>query len=452
MQIVFNIAEDSNVELVKGEYELVQGECCVTELKFNFPATIRGISSERYKKHIEFGECKELGECVKFVDDIVGDIYELKDNATAFKKLMVQLVLSYQDIVWKTIPVVLEFHESVNAEGTAVIQAQLLRLSAIEQEWENYIKAHTIRIIQRVTDIPTANVLSLGDTIFYLGANTDTAPLLVYGHYYRCNRVNGVYEWTDLTQDPSLAGVADGIREINKNQTLQFWKGTTEELENEVPQENVGYIDEDISLQDVLNAYVPDIPVKNAECANKSATAQSLLIQELQVETIVKSNPVQQEGIYFIHCTHEYGSGIVHNVQFVLHIYDLDEEAHTIAHFMTSNAIACSNVYYETLYNTIQSTNSATKIKKIYFIPVRVGGNATVQFYGELSASSEIAYFEAKAVNGSIAVGNKLHYMGEVAEVTEYDSDYNLYRIKLDVGGAFYAAANGGETVSVEVQ
>ena len=93
MQIVFNIAEDSNVELVKGEYELVQGECCVTELKFNFPATIKGVAIGNYKKRIEFGECKELGECVKFVDDINGDIYELGDKCTAFKKIMVQLVL-----------------------------------------------------------------------------------------------------------------------------------------------------------------------------------------------------------------------------------------------------------------------------------------------------------------------------------------------------------------------
>lgn len=261
MQIVLNIAEDSNVELVKGDYELIQGECCVTELKFNFPETIRGVAVGNYTKRIEFGECKDLGECVKFIDDIEGDIYELGERCTAFKKIMLQVVLTYGKITWKTLPVALEFHESVNAEGNTVIQAQILSLSKIEREWENYIKANTFRVVYNVANVPTADASSLGETIFYLGANTDSVPYLVYGHYYRCNLVNGVYEWTDLTQDPNLAGVADGIREINKNQTLQFWKGTTEELENEVPQENVGYIADDKDAYEIISAILSKAPL-----------------------------------------------------------------------------------------------------------------------------------------------------------------------------------------------
>lgn len=260
MQIVFNIAENSNIELAKGEYELVQGECCVTELKFNFPAAIKGVAIGNYKKQIEFSECKEFGECVKFVDDIDGDIYELKEQCTAFNKLLVQLVLTYNNIKWKTIPVALEFHESLNAEGHAAIQAQLLSLAEIKEEWEAFVRANTLRMIYNAGSVPTADASSLGDTIFYLGANTDTAPLLKYGHYYRCNFANGVYEWTDLTQDANLAGVADGVREINKNQTLQFWLGTTEELENEVPQENVAYIAEDEDLREGILEVFPEVP------------------------------------------------------------------------------------------------------------------------------------------------------------------------------------------------
>ena len=229
MQIIFNIAENSTVEVEKGEYALLQGECCVTELKFNFPATIRGVAIDNYKKRIEFGECKELGECAKFIDDINGDTYELGKQCTAFKKIIVQVVLTYNTIKWKTKPVVLEFEESVNAEGNAVIQAQILTLEKIEREWENYIKSNTFRVVYSASNVPTADASSLGDTIFYLGPNTNPTPLLIYGHYYRCNYVDGVYEWTDLTQDPSLEGVANGFREVNKNQTLQVWVGSTEE-------------------------------------------------------------------------------------------------------------------------------------------------------------------------------------------------------------------------------
>lgn len=263
MQITLNITEDSKVELVKDNCELVQGECCFTDFVFNFPSTIKGYSIDEYIKTIEFAECKELGECVKFVDIIEGNKYELNEACTAFKKIMAQVVLERNadnhKITWKTIPFSLEFVESVNAEGSPIIQAQLLSLAEIQSkwqsefdatknEWEDFVKANTLRIIYG--DMPTADASTYGDTVFYLGANTD---LLTYGHYYRCNIVGGIYVWTDLTKDASLVEVANGIREINHNQTLQVWKGTTDELEAVTPEENVGYIVEDREIEDTFD-------------------------------------------------------------------------------------------------------------------------------------------------------------------------------------------------------
>lgn len=361
MQIVFNIAEDSNVGLVKGEYELLQGECCVTELKFNFPATIRGVAIDNYKKRIEFGECKELGECVKFVDDINGDIYELNDKCTAFKKIMVQLVLSYQNIVWKTIPVALEFHESVNAAGNTVIQAQLLNLATIEREWEHYIKAHTLRVVYSVASVPTADASSLGDTIFYLGANTDTTPFLTYGHYYRCNYVNGVYEWTDLTQDASLAGVADGVREINKNQTLQFWKGTAEELGNEVPQENVGYIVEDISAEEFLDKHIEetDVVVKNADTADK---VNSVHLRPLGMSTDFISRPITETGVYFIgYYKKPTYSEVETYHQTTLLISSLDKEVRAVCD-------GDERIYYDATTKHIKGEGAITRLSGSFYI------------------------------------------------------------------------------------
>ena len=246
MQITLNITEDSNVELVHNdECKAVQGECCITDLTFVFPETIKGIAIDEFTKHIEFGECKKYGECKKFLDKLEGDTYELNDVCTQFEKIMVQVVLTKGNVIWKSLPFMLEFHESINAEGDIVIQTQILHLQEIKDDWQAYIKAHTLRIIKRVGDIPTAEATSLGDVIFYLGANCESPYLMTYGHYYACNFANGVYEWTDLTQDPSLEDVANGVREISRNQTLQFWKNTAAEFKNEVPQENTLYLIED---------------------------------------------------------------------------------------------------------------------------------------------------------------------------------------------------------------
>ena len=346
MQIVLNVAEDGNVELIQGDYELIQGECCVTELKFNFPATIRGVAIGNYTKRIEFGECKELGECVKFVDDIDGDVYELNERCTAFRKIMFQAVLSHQNIVWKTIPVALEFHESVNAEGNAAIQAQILTLAKITQEWKNeitatkkawesFIKSNALRMIHKAGDIPTADASSLGDTIFYLGANTDTPPLLTYGHYYKCNYINGVYEWTDLTQDPNLADVANGIREINKNRTLHIWQGTADELENEVPQEQVGYIAEDITAEEFLDEYISETSavIQNAKNSETAEMANSLQMGVVSMATNLITRPITKTGLYIIgyYTQNLFGDGETY-YQTVLCVHDLKKEFTAICH------------------------------------------------------------------------------------------------------------------------
>ena len=478
MQIVFNIAENSNVELAKGEYELVQGECCVTELKFNFPAKIKNIPIDRYNKQIEFGECKDLGECAKFVDDINGDIYELDENCTAFKKIMVQLVLTYGNIKWKTIPVALEFHESVNAEGNTVIQAQLLSLAAIKTEWENYIKANTFRVISNAASVPTAGASSLGETIFYLGANTDTAPLLTYGHYYRCNYVNGVYEWTDLTQDPSLAGVADGVREVNKNQTLQFWKGTTAELENEVPQENVAYITEDADLEDILSEYVPDIKVNNAEEADRAGSVDNIggMLPLIEISTLThdKGFEVTETGIYCViySYTYEGGQPIYYYTDFIaIHdlmegatgssIYGVSSKAYTDVNGALANASVISYSHTASDYATTDkgyigfshrfATQSSYKLVKAYKLMGIDQPPATIGVGAKLIAEAEdgYAYYSMSVYKGIISVGDILNYMGEQATVTEYDVDFRCYTLKCIENGYFAAAS--GESIEVEV-
>ncbi len=253
MNITLNITEDCKVEVIRDDCEAVQSESNVTILNINFPSTIKGYSIDNYSKKIEFGECKDLGECSKFWDVVEGNVYKLCDICTQFKKIMIQFTLTNlvdeaEPVVWKTIPFALEFRESINAEKSKEAQVILLSLEEILLEWENFIKANTLRVVYRAGDVPTADEGSLGDTIFYLGADTTSPYVLTYGHYYRCNYANEAYEWTDLTRDPSLDGVANGIREINKNQTWQVWGGTKEELENEVTQPNVLYfpLDHDV--------------------------------------------------------------------------------------------------------------------------------------------------------------------------------------------------------------
>ncbi len=273
MEITLNITEDSKVELVKDSCEAVQGEHNVTILHINFPSTIKGYSIDNYTKQIEFGECKELGECKKFFDMLEGNTYKLCSTCTQFEKLMIQFTLKNsvdeaEPIVWKTIPFALEFCESINAENTKEVQATLLSLVEIKAEWQNYIKSNTLRIVYKVGDVPTADATSLGNTIFYLGANSTSPYTLTYGHYYRCTFANNVFEWTDLTHDPSLEDVANGVREINNNQTMQMWVGTQEELDNEVIQPNTIYMPNDqdakATMDELLTAMANDDKYKLA--------------------------------------------------------------------------------------------------------------------------------------------------------------------------------------------
>ena len=106
-----------------------------------------------------------------------------------------------------------------------------------------------MRMVYNSVAVPLASAEHDGDTIFYLGENNGD---FTYGHYYRCTGINGVYSWKDLTQDPSLEGVANGIREINKNRTVQMFVGTKDEILNTEHGENELIIPEDMDTGDEL--------------------------------------------------------------------------------------------------------------------------------------------------------------------------------------------------------
>ena len=306
MEITLNITEDSNVKLVNDNKEAVQGECCVTTLKFVYPETINGYPIANFNKHIEFAECKPFGECVKFMDNIDGDTYHLNEVCTQFKSLMVQLVFTNltdeeYKIVWKTKTFVLNFSESINAENQTIIQAQILGLADVQQGWENFVKTNCIRVVY--DEVPEASADLETDTIFYLGTNQTeyvidktvnettegsfytydgadyTAVVLPedyvegttyyrlafvfeYGCYYKCVENNGVYSWQCLTKDASLSEVANGIKEIAKGRTMQLWVDKKEKLKEIEPQPNVIYVpeDQDIkeSFDEILNEMAED--------------------------------------------------------------------------------------------------------------------------------------------------------------------------------------------------
>ena len=317
MEITLNITEDSKVELVKDGCEAVQGERNVTILRLNFPNTIRGYSINNYAKQIEFAECKELGECVKFLDVVEGDTYKLCDICTQFEKIMIQFTLKNlvdeaEPIVWKSVPFALEFCESINAENTKESQVALLSLAEIESEWEEYIRANTFRVVSRVEDVSTADATNLGKVMFYLGANSTSPYVLTYGHYYRCNYVNNVYEWTDLTQDPSLEGVANGIREINNNQTMQLWIGQKEKLENEVTQTNVMYIPEDQNILETFDEILDEMaqdgsfPTISRKKKLWGGNVTILPNSSSNVSVVVLSESILNKKLY-IETSNEYG-------------------------------------------------------------------------------------------------------------------------------------------------
>lgn len=257
MQITLNITEDSKVELVKDSCELVQGECCFTDFVFNFPETIKGHAISEYTKTIEFAECKEFGECVKFVAEIMGDKYELDEACTAFKKIMVQIVLTRvadgKKITWKTVPFTLEFAESINAEGEVAIQAQLLNLAAIEAGWEGFVNANCVQVIKASANIPSPENCDCG-VMFYLGI---TANGYTYGHYYKAVERDGVWIWEDINPETTVTDVANGIRELNRNRVIQFFKGTLAEYNaDENLHDNIIFIPEGTSvLQEIEDEF-----------------------------------------------------------------------------------------------------------------------------------------------------------------------------------------------------
>lgn len=397
MQITLTITEDSKVALVKEDCELLQGECCFTDFVFNFPETIKGHAISEYVKFIEFAECKEIGECVKFVDEIKGDTYELNEMCTAFKKIMVQLSLERNRdgkmIVWKTIPFSLEFVESINANGDNAIHTQLLHLTEIRDKWQKdfedtkdewhkdlvdtkdawaaFIKADCLRMVYSSAGVALANEESNGDTIFYLGENNGD---FTYGHYYRCTEIGGVYSWKDLTQDPSLEDVANGIREINKNRTVQMFIGTEEEIANAPHGENELIIAEDMDAVDELTEIIDDAGGKFGNFA----------IPRFDEKGFV-----------------EVGDAIIPH-------FDKNGVLHTMA-------------------------------------GVR---NVTVRVGGQLHSGDDLAAYEFYC-DTLLLEGDKIYFDGEVGEVERYESEYGYYELFVPKNGKI--AQQSGNTINVTI-
>lgn len=128
-----------------------------------------------------------------------------------------------------------------------------------KEEWNSYNDANSFKVINSIDDVPTADEASEGKMIFYLGPNSTTPYVLLYGHYYKCTYVDGNYEWTNLTQDANVEGVANSIREINKHQPIQLWVGTKEELEDETTQPNVAYVPVDVDIKETFDEVLTDM-------------------------------------------------------------------------------------------------------------------------------------------------------------------------------------------------
>lgn len=471
MQILLNIAENGNVELTKDDgCKLIQGECCVTEFAFNFPATIKGVAVSEYEKYIEFAECKDLGECVKFMDKLEGGVYELREPCTRFTKIMVQLVLEKGDIKWKTLPFVLEFNESINAEGTAAIQTQLLNLTEIITEWEDirvafetFIKGNALRIVSRLSDVPTADEESEGDTIFYLGVNADTPPYFTYGHYYRCNRVGDFYVWVDLTCDPSLAGVADGVREINKNQTLQFWKGTKAELEQEAPQENVAYIAEDEEFQDVLNEYAPNLNVHSADYADVATIINPTTLTEESAEYPSASStdkmyiPISEKGVYVVTVARRYGGSEYSYYTGVITIPQISKEANGVM------AAAIGNTAFLRYDRDVRKiickcgsfadeggSSDILFVQKIADIPYVQ--TAKIKISAWHNSTDGYTYITAKVLEGgeNVTELSTLVYMGAEMSISAYNLTTGAISLKKEIDDNF--ALLSGEEIVVGVE
>lgn len=291
---IIKIKEDRTAELVRESEDFVQGECCATVFNFEFPTTIKGVDILNYSKTIEFGECKDFGDCVKFVDVINGDTYDLKEFCTCFKKIMVQVVLTKIDgdnkIVWKTIPFTIDFHESVNAEGVQPIQSQLLSLEEIKEAWtvelnaakdgwENFVNANCVQVAKSLATIPSPEDCDCA-VMLYLGLNDGG---YIYGHYYQSVNRGGVIIWEDLNPATTIIDVANGIRELNKDRTVQLWTGTTAEFNalDNLPANSLVLLEDDDTAEswDEIEGRLDDLQSQvSTNCQNNVNPTNDLLL------------------------------------------------------------------------------------------------------------------------------------------------------------------------------
>lgn len=115
MYIDFKVNESSKVDqLSKGD--ILQGESNVTIFCFALPEKIRGYKIANYTQEIKFEGDK--GQVLRF--GMTNGEFALNDDITAFKSVLVQLILTNtkdeaEPIKWRTIPFKYDFIKSINA-------------------------------------------------------------------------------------------------------------------------------------------------------------------------------------------------------------------------------------------------------------------------------------------------------------------------------------------------
>lgn len=116
MYIDYQVYEQSNVEQVSKDTEILQGENNITVLRFALPEKIRGYAIANYKQEIKFED--ERGLVYRYD---MRDEFLLPSDITRNKSAKVQLVLTNtvdeaEPIEWRTIPFSLEFTKSIFAK------------------------------------------------------------------------------------------------------------------------------------------------------------------------------------------------------------------------------------------------------------------------------------------------------------------------------------------------
>lgn len=115
MYIDFKVHETSKVEQMSDK-AVLQGESNNTIFRFALPEKIRGCDIANYTQEIKFES--EKGQVLRFY--MTNGEFALKREITAFKSVLVQLVLTNnkdekEPIVWRTIPFKYDFIKSINA-------------------------------------------------------------------------------------------------------------------------------------------------------------------------------------------------------------------------------------------------------------------------------------------------------------------------------------------------